>query len=113
MNVTTRTDKNISIITVTGSIDSKSAGGLQAEILNNISEAGNVLMDLSNVDFVSSAGLRVLLMLYRQIRSKDGKIILAGVNEEIKDVMSMTGFIKFFEFSDEIDDAFVMLENYA
>jgi len=105
MNVNIKTDENIVIISIEGSIDSKTAGDLQSQIMEKVSETNNVLLDLTKVDYVSSAGLRVLLMIYRQIKSKNGKVILVGVSEEIRDVMSMTGFINFFEMADNIDNA--------
>jgi anti-sigma B factor antagonist len=105
MNVNIKTDENIVIISIEGSIDSKTAGDLQSQIMEKVSETNNVLLDLTKVDYVSSAGLRVLLMIYRQIKSKNGKVILVGVSEEIRDVMSMTGFINFFEIADNIDNA--------
>ena len=105
MNVNIKADGNIVIISIEGSIDSKTAGDLQSQIMEKVSETNNVLLDLTKVDYVSSAGLRVLLMIYRQIKSKNGKVILVGVSEEIRDVMSMTGFINFFEITDNIDNA--------
>jgi anti-sigma B factor antagonist len=42
----------------------------------------------------------MLLLLYRQVASKKGKVVLAGVSEEIRDTMSMTGFINFFTLAD-------------
>lgn len=105
MNVDINTNGNIVIISIEGSIDSKTAGELQSQIMGKVSESDNVLLNLTEVDFVSSAGLRVLLMIYRQIKSKNGKVILVGVSQEITDVMSMTGFINFFEITDTIDNA--------
>lgn len=98
------TDKVVTI-SVEGSIDSNTAGDLQAQIMEKVVESQNVLLDFSKVDFVSSAGLRVLLMIYRQIKSKNGKVVLVGVSEEIQDVMSMTGFVNFFEITDTIENA--------
>lgn len=109
MNLNITTDNNIVIISIEGSIDSKTAGDLQSQIMGKVSETNNVLLDLTKVDYVSSAGLRVLLMIYRQIKTRNGKVILVGVSEEIKDVMSMTGFINFFEIVDNIDNALKMI----
>ncbi|MEL7586396.1 MAG: STAS domain-containing protein [Prolixibacteraceae bacterium] len=105
MNVITETIGEAVLISVTGSIDSRTAGDLQTQIMGRVSETSHAVLDLSAVSFVSSAGLRVLLMVYRQIKAKDGKVILVGISEEIRDVMAMTGFINFFMISDTIDDA--------
>ena len=105
MNVIIKTKKNVVIITIEGSIDSKTAGYLQSQIMETVAKPKNVLLDLSGVGYISSAGLRILLMIYRHINSKNGKVILVGVSSEIKDVMSMTGFINFFEISDSLQNA--------
>ena len=105
MNVIIKTSRNIVIITIEGSIDSKTAGNLQSQIMETVAKTNNVLLDLSGVGYISSAGLRVLLMIYRQIKSKNGKVILVGVSEEIRDVMSITGFINFFEITITLENA--------
>jgi anti-sigma B factor antagonist len=55
-----------------------------------------MILDLSKVDYLSSAGLRLLLLLYREFAAKKGKVVLLGVSEEIRTVMSHTGFLNFF-----------------
>ena len=105
MKVDFKTQNNILIIAVNGSIDSNTAPEIQQKVLDASAESKNVIIDLSEVDFVSSAGLRVILMIYRQIKSKDGKVVLVGVSEEIRDVMTVTGFANFFEMVDSIENA--------
>lgn len=105
MKVDFKTQNNILIIKVNGSIDSNTAPEIQEKIFEASADSKNVIIDLSEVDFVSSAGLRVILMIYRQIKSKDGKVVLVGVSEEIRDVMTVTGFANFFEMVDSIENA--------
>ena len=105
MNVIYTTAGNILIIAIEGSIDSNTAGDIQVNLYERVAEATNVLLDLSEVDFVSSAGLRMLLLIYRQIKSRNGKVILSGVSDEIKDIMALTGFINFFEIFKNKADA--------
>ena len=50
---------------------------------------------MSGVEYMSSAGLRMLLSMYRQISRQNGGIVLVGLAEEIKDTMSVTGFLNF------------------
>ena len=93
------------IAAIEGSIDSQTAPALQESILPAINESSRIVLDMSEVTFVSSAGLRVLLMVYRQVKARDGKVVLVGVSDEIKDVMFMTGFISFFEISATMEEA--------
>ncbi|MDF7819911.1 STAS domain-containing protein [Runella sp. MFBS21] len=88
--------ESIAVIEVEGNIDSKTAPEFEKAAINAIKGQGQVIIDLSKVEFLSSAGLRVLLMIYRQIKAQNGKVVLVGVSEEIQDVMSNTGFINFF-----------------
>jgi len=105
MDVRIKMEENLITVNVEGSIDSNTSGELQTHILGKISESDNVILDLSKVEFISSAGLRVLLMVYRQIKVKNGKVVLVGISEEIKDVMTMTGFINYFEMAETIEEA--------
>jgi anti-sigma B factor antagonist len=51
---------------------------------------------MSKVPYMSSAGLRTLLSLYRQTTKEEGKLVLVGLSEELVDTMSVTGFLDFF-----------------
>jgi anti-sigma B factor antagonist len=54
---------------------------------------------------MSSSGLRMLLVTYRMITGKSGMVILVGLSEEIRDTMSLTGFLDFFTYLPTLDDA--------
>lgn len=105
MQIDINKEDGILIFTLEGSIDSKTSSDVQQKILEASVNSDNVIIDLTKVDFVSSAGLRVLLMVYRQIKLKNGRVILVGVSEEITEIMSMTGFINFFEMVDTVKNA--------
>jgi len=105
MEVSLKKSGDISIVEISGSIDSKTAPDLQQNILDIVADTNKIILDLTKVSFVSSAGLRVLLMVYRQLKAKDGKVVLVGVSDEIKDVMFMTGFITFFAIEETVEVA--------
>jgi anti-sigma B factor antagonist len=63
---------------------------------------------MTNVSYMSSAGLRVMLLLHRQISGK-GKVVIVGLNEDIKSTMSATGFLKFFTTADTLDEGVTAL----
>lgn len=88
------------IARVSGEIDGKTAPQVQSELLAALEHGQRLLVDMKEVSYLSSAGLRMLLLLYRQVAAKKGKVVLVGVSEEIRDTMSMTGFINFFTLAD-------------
>lgn len=100
MNIATHIDSGNIIATVSGEIDGKSAPQVQTELLTALEKGSRLLVDMKGVTYLSSAGLRMLLLLYRQVASKKGRVVLVGVAEEIRDTMSMTGFINFFTLAE-------------
>jgi anti-sigma B factor antagonist len=103
MTINTRIDGANVIATVSGEIDGKTAPQVQNELLAALQTGNRLLVDMNAVSYLSSAGLRMLLLLYRQVAAKKGKVVLVGVSEEIRDTMSMTGFINFFTLADSMD----------
>jgi anti-anti-sigma factor len=64
-----------------------------------------LILDLGECAYISSAGLRVLMMIAKQITVQGGKLALAGVCDEVRDVMDMTGFINFFKLYNTVKEA--------
>jgi anti-sigma B factor antagonist len=103
MTIETTVDGANVIATISGEIDGKTAPQVQTELLAALQAGNRLLVDMKGVSYLSSAGLRMLLLLYRQVAAKKGKVVLVGVSEEIRDTMSMTGFINFFTLADTQD----------
>jgi anti-sigma B factor antagonist len=101
----------IKVIEVTGDIDASSAPTAQQEILPVATTGAPILLDLTQVPYMSSAGLRVLLSIYRQIAAKEIPLVLVGVSEEIQDTMSVTGFIDFFTICETRESGLEKLQN--
>jgi anti-sigma B factor antagonist len=89
---------------VAGEIDSNSAPQAQERILPLAQPGSKILLDMSGVGYMSSAGLRMLLSTYRQVSRQNGSMVLTGLAEEIKDTMSITGFLNFFTIRDTVDE---------
>lgn len=110
MNVTSKLADDITVIEASGNIDSKTAPEFERTAIAAIQGQSNVIIDLTNVEFLSSAGLRVLLMIYRQVKAKSGNVVLVGTSEEIQDVMSNTGFLNFFIMADTLPEGLSTLK---
>jgi anti-sigma B factor antagonist len=79
-----------------GDIDGKTAGIVQEQLLPLVNAGNCMLLDMSGVGYMSSAGLRLLLSLYRQAAARNAKLVLAGLSPEIIETMDVTGFISHF-----------------
>ncbi len=96
MNIEFEEIDGITVATLFGELDGRTAPLVQEKLLALPRPGGKVLLDMSGVGYISSAGLRALLMLYRQMVADDGQVALVGLTESIRDVMSVTGFLEFF-----------------
>jgi anti-sigma B factor antagonist len=109
MKIDVKTAGGVSVVAVQGTIDGNTAPRAQDEILPLIQAGCKLLMDMSAVDYMSSAGLRMMLMLYRRVSGTGGRIVLSGVSEEIKDTMELTGFLDFFTTTDTAESGIAAL----
>lgn len=65
---------------------------LDKEVETNLKGTELLTMDLSELDYVSSAGLRVLLSAHKSMKKQGGSMVVRGVNEEVQEVFTITGF---------------------
>jgi anti-anti-sigma factor len=78
------------VISLEGRLDTTTAPQLQTELIPEFDAAKEIQLDFKGLDYVSSAGLRVLLMGEKTAKAKGGKMILINVSEEIMEVLDMT-----------------------
>lgn len=93
---------DVKILSVSGKIEASTAPQLQDIVLDTAHTNQKLLLDLSDVDYMSSAGLRVMLLLHREIQQNEGRVILVGMQDRIRDAMAMTGFLKHFAIAPDI-----------
>jgi anti-sigma B factor antagonist len=110
VNVAARTEGRITVLEVSGDIDGKTAPAFQEQVLPRIDPGGRVLLDLSRVGFMSSAGFRTLLLTHREAGSKQARVVLVGLNEGIQTSMSATGFLRYFTVRVSLADGLAALE---
>ncbi len=91
------TQNNAQVVELIGDIDASSAPQVVEKLQPIMTAGSSVLIDMAKVEYMSSAGLRMLLTVYRAISGQGGKVVLSGLSEELTDTMSMTGFLDFFE----------------
>jgi anti-sigma B factor antagonist len=110
MKITETTVKEITVVSVEGSIDALTASELTTFMDNLISKGKTRLVaDFSGVDYTSSAGLRVLLAAVKETRAKGGDFYLAGIQPDVEKVLSLSGFtsiIKIFSDTDQAVNSF-------
>ena len=100
MEITNTTYKHCDLVKVSGRIDSATAPQL-AKTLDEITDSGKfkIVLDLGDVEFMSSAGLRVLIGTQKNCkRYNRGEVVLAAVPKRIYDALELAGFVPLFKF---------------
>ncbi len=95
--------------TIAGNIDGQTTPGLQSQLLEALAPAANAILDVAQVPYMSSAGFRMLLLTYRSLAIRGGRVALVGLSDEIRDTMAVTGFLDFFLLCGALDEAFEKL----
>lgn len=92
MKIDGQKKENQFILKLIGRLDSKSAPELE-ELLKEVLQGINYLqMDFLNLEYISSAGLRILLATAKTIQKKEGRMVIINVNEDVMEVFNITGF---------------------
>ncbi len=70
-----------------------------AEDVKPLLEASNkeIILDCKNLEYISSSGLRIFLTIRKEAASKGSKVVVCNINQDIRQVFMMTGFISLFE----------------
>lgn len=92
-------DENIVVI-MDGSLDT--AAAIEAEEtlkpITHDEAAKDIVFECEQLEYIASSGLRILLDVLKKTKAKGKKVILRNVNDDIKNVFKITGFINLFEF---------------
>jgi anti-sigma B factor antagonist len=113
MEISTQDFKDVQLIAVTGRVDSVEAARL-ADALQSASRHGKykIVVDMSHVEYMSSAGFRALGDAQRNSRNhQDGEVVLANVPSQIYEALEMVGFTDYFHIENTVSGALAFAEN--
>ena len=86
-------------IALSGRLDAVTAPQLEKELGSSLDGIKNLAFDFAQLEYIASAGLRVLLVAQKRM-NKQGKMSIKNVSEEVKEVLDMTGFINFLQIEE-------------
>ncbi len=92
MQISTRTSNDIHIVAIAGSLDSTTSPEAQKALDVVLASAKKVVLDFSALDYISSAGLRVLLGAAKKLKASGGTLRMFGLNQSVREVFEISGF---------------------
>lgn len=98
MKINELKNDNVVILELEGRLDSSSLSEIESRLPGLIASGEqNILLDFSRLDYINSAGLRVLILAGKQLKKTGGSIVLCSMQEYIKEVFDISGFSNFFK----------------
>ena len=106
MNITESKAGEINIVSIEGRLDTTNYGELEHHLSSlTDNDEVQILIDLSKLEYISSSGLRILLMFLKKIKAAEGRFMLCSMSNDIKEVFEISGFINIFEIFDDQEAA--------
>ena len=105
MEITKQKQSNFTVVSLSGRLDTTNYSALDKE-LETIINSGekNILIDCTEMSYVSSSGLRVFLVYLKKLKAEGGKLILSNMQATIKEVFTIAGFTSLFEIYDTVEE---------
>jgi anti-anti-sigma factor len=97
---------DVLVVRPIGRLDNASSPELERALREQLSRGvKHVLFDLADLDYISSAGLRAVLVAGKGVRAAQGRLVLAGPREAVRDVIDMSGFATLFAVCADAEEA--------
>ena len=92
------------IIEMKGRFDSNSSPEVEKRILDNLKEGYQaIILDFNKLEYISSAGIRVLVHAAKEMEQEKMQLAIASVPKQIENVLYITGFLPYFQIFDSVD----------
>lgn len=97
---------DIKIIGLSGRLDAQTSPGVEERLINILNQGERrLVIDFSNLTYISSVGLRVLVSLAKNVQKTKGKLVLAALNNHIQEIFTIAGFTSIFSIYPTCDEA--------
>ena len=106
MEIIEESQSGVNIFKLNGSLDSNTSQGFEKKIFQAIDDGSkSMLIDFKDLEYISSAGLRVILKATKALKREEGKMMLCDMQDYVKEVFEITGFDSFLQIVGSMDDA--------
>lgn len=94
MNLSTEKIGDVLVVQLAGQINSANAAGVEADLMGHVEKGqSKIVLDLARLDYISSAGLRVVLMLAKRLKQGGGALLLCNIQPDVREVFDISGFL--------------------
>lgn len=110
MDIQTKKEANASVVTITGRLDAVTAPDFERQIAALMADGeARFVVDFEQLEYISSAGLRVLLATSKLLKGKGGQICFANIGGMVLEVFTISGFGNIFQMHNSVAEALVVI----
>ncbi len=84
-------------VSIDGRIDATNAEEFRDTISADLKRVNVLTLDFQNVDYISSVGIRSLLLLFKQLRRQDGRMEIININDQVREILKLIGLMEFIK----------------
>lgn len=84
-------------VSIDGRIDASNAEEFRDTISADLKRVKVLKLDFQNVDYISSVGIRSLLLLFKQLRRQDGRMEIININDQVREILKLIGLMEFIK----------------
>lgn len=100
ITITSTINDDVNVLSLSGRLDVKAARDAEEAFAKACDEVPNIVLDLTDLDYIASAGLRTIKRLRGAVNDNGGTLVLRGVQDEIMEIFEMTGFAAMLTFEE-------------
>lgn len=105
MDISQSQKEDVTVVALAGRFDAQSAGDVEDSFKTALDGGANkILVDMAEVEYISSAGLRVLLSTAKKLTGSSGKLVLCGLKPYVREVFEVAGFTTIFMILPDLDE---------
>ena len=106
MEIIENQKEGISIFKLNGRLDSNTSPALEKKLVSAIENGTrSMVIDFENLDYISSAGLRIILKTAKDLKRTEGNIVLCAMQDYVREVFEIAGFDTFLPIFSTVDEA--------
>lgn len=106
MNITDERRGDVLVVRPEGRIDTNTSDELDRALAGRIDGgARRLVIDMGGTDYISSAGLRVLLLAAKKLKGVSGQLVLGAMNPSVRQIFELAGFVAIFAIEPDVDRA--------
>lgn len=110
MEMFVKDENEVVSLKITGRLDAESSILAEKQVRDILDEGKTrILFDFSELEYISSAGLRVILMAIKDLRTRDGKVALCSLNEYVQEVFDVSNFASIIPITASTEEGIALL----